>query len=85
MTKGQAESGVTCDVEEECTIASGEAELVFWWAAERNATEHEGTSIEGELLLALLSLFADKADSLELFDPESGDPNRGQYGLNRSK
>ena len=73
---------MTGNVEKEFTIASGEGELIFWWAAEWNATEHERASIEGKLLLAVFSFLADETNGLELFEPALGDTDGRQGGLN---
>ena len=62
------------DVEGELAVTSGVGELALRRTAKWNAAEYEGSSVEGELLLAVLSFFADKADGLQLLELELCEP-----------
>ena len=85
LTKGQAESRMTHDIEAEFAVASDVRELILQWTAKWNAREDEGASVVGKSLSAVFSLFADEADGLELFEPKSGETDRGPCGIQRKK
>ncbi len=81
LPKGQTESGVPGDIKGEFPIASAVSELVSRWAAKRNATENERSGVVGKFLVAVLSILADQADGLQLFELELREAKGGQYGL----
>ncbi len=85
LTKGEAESRMSGYIEKELTVASGVGELILRWATKWNPTENEGASVVGESLPAVVSLFADEADGLELLEPELRKANGRQCGLKRSE
>jgi hypothetical protein len=58
------------DVKEEPAVASSVGELIFGWRAKRKAAEHEGTSVVGEGLLAILPFLADESYGFELSESE---------------
>ena len=73
LAEGQAEFGVSGDVEEESAVASRMNQLGPGRPAERNAAENEGSGVVGKLLLAILPFLADEGYGLELAQFELGD------------
>ena len=57
LAEGQAEVGMTYDVEEEISVAALVAELIFRQRPERDAAQYKGSGIEGGFLLPVLALF----------------------------
>ena len=57
LAEGQAEVGMTYDVEEEVSVAVLVAELIFRQRPERDAAQYKGSGIEGGFLLPVLALF----------------------------
>ena len=75
LAEGQAELGVSGDVEESA-VASRMNQPGRGWPTERNAAEHEGSGMVGKLLLAILPFLADEADGLKLTQSELCDAKR---------
>ena len=70
-----------CDFQEETAIASGEGKLVAGWTAQWDAAENELPGVEGEVLLANLSLLADEVDGFQVFQPALRETDGRQRGL----
>ena len=74
------------DVKEEFAVAAAMNKLKGWWPAKRKSAENERPRVEGEILAAAGTLFADQANRLDLLQPPFGDSNGGQvvadYGGN---
>jgi hypothetical protein len=70
---------VADDIEKELTAVPHVSELVAGWSAEWNAAKNKGSSIECEVLLPSLALFADEHDSFQRFEPALSNANSRQH------
>ena len=85
LAEGQAEFGMSGDVEKELAVASRMNQLGARRPAERNTAENEGSGMVGKLLLAILPFLADEGDSFELTKPELCDAEGRKSGLKRQR
>ena len=66
---GRLPSGVRRILETELSVSSHMGQLTGLGAAERQAAEDKRPRMEGEILFALVALFAGKVDRFELTKP----------------
>jgi hypothetical protein len=78
LAEGQSELRMADDVEKKFAAVPQMSELFAGWPAEWNAAKNKGSSIECEVLLPSLALFADKHDSLEFFQAALCDADGGK-------
>lgn len=69
LTEGQAELRMADNLKEETTVPAGMESLVSRGSAQWNTTEDERPGMEGEFLLAIVTLLADKLNRFELLHP----------------
>ena len=81
----EAVSRVGRDFEEEAAVVANVRQLFLRRAAKRDPAEHKRPRVVSELLLARLPLFADKPNSLQVFQSALRDTNRRQRRLKRSE
>ena len=81
----EAVSRVGRDFQEEVPIAASVGKLALRWAAKRDPAEHKRPRVVSELLLARLPLFADKPNSLQVFQGALRDADGRQHGPKRRK
>jgi hypothetical protein len=77
LPKRQTEVGMRGDVQEELATMACMNQLGFGRSPEREPAKHEGPGVEGEGLLMILSLFANKLDGIELFESTFRDSKNG--------
>lgn len=70
LAEGQAEFGVSRDIEKESPVASRMNQLVARRLAERNAAKNKGSRVVSKLLSAILAFLADEGDDLKLAKSE---------------
>jgi len=73
------------DFEEETPVVPSVGKLFLSPAAKRNPNKHKRPRVVGEFLLARFPLFADKLNSLQVFQSALRDTNRRQRRLKRSE
>jgi hypothetical protein len=85
LAVGEAVSRVGRDFEEEAPVVASVGHLVLRRAAKRDPAEHKRPGVVSEFLLARLPLFADKLNSLQMFQSALRDADRRQRRLKRSE
>ena len=73
LSVGQAESGMGGDFEKEPSVMPGIYELVARRPPQRNAAEHEGSSVVAKVLSAQLALLSYEVDRFDLLEASFGD------------
>jgi hypothetical protein len=68
-----AETGVGGDLEEEVAVSASVNDLVGGRLAQRQSTKYKGAGLEGDCLLAIVSLVADHLDGFQFLDGLLGD------------
>jgi len=66
------------NLQEEFTVPALVEELTLWKRAQRKATQYKGPGIESNLLLALLTLFPNEQDRVQLLESPAREPDAGQ-------
>jgi hypothetical protein len=66
---------MTENVKEEVSVAPSVQELSLRQGTQRNAAEHKGPGVERDFLLALLALFSNHQDGVDLLCPSWCDPD----------
>jgi hypothetical protein len=75
LAKGQTEIGMADNVKEEFSIAPSMNELILGQGTQGNAAEHKGPGVEGNFLFALLTMFSNHQDRVDLLCPSGCDPD----------
>jgi hypothetical protein len=85
LAVGEAVSRVGRDFEEEAPVVASVGQLFLRRAAKRDPAEHKRPRVVGEFLLARLPLFADKLNSLQVFQSALRDAYAWEGGAKRRK
>ena len=85
LAVGEAVSRVGSDFEEEAPVVASVGHLFLRRAAKRDPAEHKRPRVVSELLLARLPLFADKPNSLQVFQSALRDTDGWQRRSERRK
>ena len=73
LAKGQTEVGMADNVKEEPSVAPSMNELVPWHWTQRNAAEDKRPGVERNFLFALLTLFSNHQDRVDLLGSSGRD------------
>ena len=65
------------DVQEKMATVACVHQLGLWRSPQREPAKHEGPGVEGQRLLTILSLLANKVDGIELLESTFGDAENG--------
>lgn len=80
LAEGQAELRMSGDLQEETAVSACMQKLILWRPTERDAAEHERSSIVGEILLPVVSLLANESNRFEMFETAFRDTDGRQEG-----